>query len=325
MSYNNEKLEEFERYIKGKKIAIIGLGISNIPLLSYLYSLECTVSVFDKREIEKLDSKAVKEIKQYNFNLYCGPDSMKNLKNFDVIFRSPSCRPDTKEILEEVQNGAVLTSEIEMLMQTCPATIIGITGSDGKTTTTNLIYHILKESGYNCYLGGNIGIPLFTKVKEMKKEDKKVVLILVGIAVIVVGCLCIFGNMGKKQSDNEDNEAKTSEKSNSEKYVQKLEDGSKLNVSDKLRKSKTVDGLEISNIQLKEIGGITTLLADVENKTGVATAQKIVKIEILDNSGKVLTDVQGIIDPMKVGEKVQLNVAVSADVANAYDFRINGK
>ena len=171
MSYNNEKLEEFERYIKGKKIAIIGLGISNIPLLSYLYSLECTVSVFDKREIEKLDSKAVKEIKQYNFNLYCGPDSMKNLKNFDVIFRSPSCRPDTKEILEEVQNGAVLTSEIEMLMQTCPATIIGITGSDGKTTTTNLIYHILKESGYNCYLGGNIGIPLFTKVKEMKKED----------------------------------------------------------------------------------------------------------------------------------------------------------
>ena len=171
MSYNNEKLEEFERYIKGKKVAIIGLGISNIPLLSYLYSLECTVSVFDKREIEKLDSKAVKEIKQYNFNLYCGPDSMKNLKNFDVIFRSPSCRPDTKEILEEVQNGAVLTSEIEMLMQTCPATIIGITGSDGKTTTTNLIYHILKESGYNCYLGGNIGIPLFTKVKEMKKED----------------------------------------------------------------------------------------------------------------------------------------------------------
>jgi len=167
--------------------------------------------------------------------------------------------------------------------------------------------------------------PKEERKEEMKKEDKKVVLILVGIAVIVVGCLCIFGNMGKKQSDNEDNEAKTSEKSNSEKYVQKLEDGSKLNVSDKLRKSKTVDGLEISNIQLKEIGGITTLLADVENKTGVATAQKIVKIEILDNSGKVLTDVQGIIDPMKVGEKVQLNVAVSADVANAYDFRINGK
>ena len=93
------------------------------------------------------------------------------MKNFSVIFRSPSCRPDTPEIVEEVKNGALLTSEIEMLMKTCPGTVIGITGSDGKTTTTNLIYEILKEKGYNCYLGGNIGIPLFTKVREMRPED----------------------------------------------------------------------------------------------------------------------------------------------------------
>lgn len=53
----------------------------------------------------------------------------------------------------------------------CPGTTIGITGSDGKTTTTSLIYQILKEQGLNCYLGGNIGIPLFTKIKEMKPED----------------------------------------------------------------------------------------------------------------------------------------------------------
>ena len=53
----------------------------------------------------------------------------------------------------------------------CPGTTIGITGSDGKTTTTSLIYQILKEKGLNCYLGGNIGIPLFTKIKDMKPED----------------------------------------------------------------------------------------------------------------------------------------------------------
>ena len=171
MEFVNKKLKEFEQFINGKKVAIIGLGVSNIPLLEYLYNLNCSVSVFDKREVEKLDANAVKKINDYNFKLYTGKDSLKELVNFAVIFRSPSCRPDTPEVLEEVNRGAILTSEIEMLMQTCPGTIIGITGSDGKTTTTNLIYYILKEKGYNCYLGGNVGIPLFTKVKEMTPDD----------------------------------------------------------------------------------------------------------------------------------------------------------
>ncbi len=171
MSYHNEKLEEFENYISGKKVAIIGLGVSNIPLLDYLYGLKCNVTVFDKRDVEKLDTNAIQKIHNYHFSLYNGPESMQNLKGFDLIFRSPSCRPDTPEVVEEVERGAILTSEIEMLMETCPGTIIGITGSDGKTTTTNLIYEILKAKGYRCFLGGNIGIPLFTKVKEMTPND----------------------------------------------------------------------------------------------------------------------------------------------------------
>jgi len=171
MGYQNKKLEEFEQYITGKKVAIIGLGISNIPLLDYFYQFHCKVSIFDKREEEKLDKQAVKKIQNYAFELYTGQEAMQHLVGFDIIFRSPSCRPDTPEIVKELERGAVLTSEIEMLMQTCPGTIIGITGSDGKTTTTNLIYHILKEKGYHCYLGGNIGIPLFTKVNEMRPED----------------------------------------------------------------------------------------------------------------------------------------------------------
>ncbi len=171
MKFVNKKLQEFEQYIKGKKVAIIGLGVSNIPLLDYLYKLKVQVSIFDKREKEALDKEAKTKIEQYNFKLYCGKDSLQFLKGFDVIFRSPSCMPNTKEVAEEVERGAYLTSEIEMLMQTCPGTIIGITGSDGKTTTTNLIYQILKEKGYNCYLGGNVGIPLFTKVGKMLPED----------------------------------------------------------------------------------------------------------------------------------------------------------
>lgn len=171
MNFINKKLDEFEQYVKEKRVAIIGLGVSNIPLLEYLHNLRCDVSIFDKRKVEALDSNAVKKIKDYNFELHTGIDALKKLVNFNVIFRSPSCRPDTPEVVEEVKKGVILTSEIEMLMQTCPGTIIGITGSDGKTTTTNLIYYILKEKGYNCYLGGNVGIPLFTKVKEMMPED----------------------------------------------------------------------------------------------------------------------------------------------------------
>lgn len=171
MDFVNKKLDEFESYIKGKRVAIIGLGVSNIPLIDYFYNLGANVAFFDKRPIEKLDKEAVEKIHNYNFELYLGENNLENLKGFSIIFRSPSCRPDTSEIVDEVRKGAVLTSEIEMLMQTCPATIIGITGSDGKTTTTSLIYEIIKQSGKKCYLGGNIGFPLFTKVREMTPED----------------------------------------------------------------------------------------------------------------------------------------------------------
>ena len=137
MDFVNKKLDEFENYIRGKRVAIIGLGVSNIPLIDYFHNLGASVAFFDKRPVEKLDKEAVQKIHNYNFDLYLGENNLENLKGFSVIFRSPSCRPDTPEIVDEVRKGTVLTSEIEMLMQTCPATIIGITGSDGKTTTTS--------------------------------------------------------------------------------------------------------------------------------------------------------------------------------------------
>ena len=171
MQYINERLKEFEQYIQGRKVAIIGLGVSNIPLIDYFYKLGAFVSVFDKREKEKLDANVLEKLEKYHYPLYCGSDCMQYLKGFQMIFRSPSCRPDMPEIISEVENGAILTSEIEMLMKLCPGTVIGITGSDGKTTTTNLIYQIIKQTGLRCFLGGNIGIPLFTKVNEMRPED----------------------------------------------------------------------------------------------------------------------------------------------------------
>ncbi len=167
----NQKLEEFERYLSNKNVAIIGLGVSNKPLLKYMYEKNAKVTVFDERDVDNIPREDFEEMIRYEASYCLGKDSLRKLKGFDIIFRAPSCMPTKKEIVEAQENGAIVTSEIEMLIEMCPGTVIGVTGSDGKTTTTTLIYEMIKAKGYNCYLGGNIGIPLFTKLREMTEED----------------------------------------------------------------------------------------------------------------------------------------------------------
>ena len=171
MEYRNKKLEDFEKKLKSQRVAVIGLGVSNIPLIEYLHKKYADVTVFDDREEEKLDQIVMNKVKEYGFKFYLGKGNLENLKDFDLIFRSPSCLPTKPELVAEKARGAIVTTEIEQLMKMAPCKIIGITGSDGKTTTTTLTYEILKNSGYTVHLGGNIGIPLFTKLNEIKPED----------------------------------------------------------------------------------------------------------------------------------------------------------
>ena len=167
----NLKLKAFESNIKGKRVAIIGIGVSNIPLIDYFHDLGARVTVFDEIDKALLDKYIIKKINDYGFDLVTGSNALHFLRGFNIIFRSPSCLPTTLQLKSEQKRGAIVTSEIEMLMNTCPCKVIGVTGSDGKTTTTTLIYEILKKAGYNCHLGGNIGVPLFTKVKDFKEDD----------------------------------------------------------------------------------------------------------------------------------------------------------
>lgn len=171
MEFTNQKLEEFNQYVVNKRVAIIGLGVSNIPLLKYFYDLKAQVTVFDNRTIEEIPKDIMDKITQYNFEFSFGKDSLTKLNNFNLILRSPSCMPNQPALEQEAKRGAIVTSEIELLLKMVPCKVIGVTGSDGKTTTTSLIYEILKQAGYHCYLGGNIGTPLFTKLKEMNTED----------------------------------------------------------------------------------------------------------------------------------------------------------
>lgn len=190
MSFENKKLEEFNNYIRYRKVAIIGLGVSNIPLIDYMYEKKAKVTVFDEREIDSIPKEILGKIKKYDFKFYFGKNSLENLNDFNIIFRSPSCLPTRKELVKEEEKGAIVTTEIEMLMKMCPCKIIGVTGSDGKTTTTSLINHILEKSGKTTFLGGNIGTPLFTKLSKMTPED------------IVVLELSSFQLMGMEISPN---------------------------------------------------------------------------------------------------------------------------
>lgn len=167
----NKKLEEFERYIKERKVAIIGIGVSNIPLLDYFYQLHAHVTVFDKKEICQINQEVMHKIEKYGFEFIGGENSIDKLVGFDIIFRSPSCMPDTPQLVAEVKKGAILTSEIEMVLKLAPGKVIGVTGTEGKTTTTSLIYAIIQKSGKKCFLGGNMGKTIFTQIKDMTPED----------------------------------------------------------------------------------------------------------------------------------------------------------
>ena len=142
-----------------------------MPLLDYFADKGAQVTVFDHRKIDEIDKVILDKITSRCINFSFGEHCLINLVGFDIIFRSPTCRPDTHELKAESLRGAIITSEIEMVVELCPGKVIGVTGSDGKTTTSSLIYEILKEKGYNCFLGGNIGTPLFTKIKDMKKDS----------------------------------------------------------------------------------------------------------------------------------------------------------
>lgn len=171
MSFENEKLKEFNEYIRFRKVAVIGLGVSNLPLLDYLYEKKAQVTVFDDRTIDEISKDIIEKITTYGFEFSFGKNCLENLKGFNIIFRSPSCLPTKPELQEEANRGAIVTTEVEMLMEMCPCKIIGVTGSDGKTTTTSMINSILQKAGFNTFLGGNIGTPLFTRLPEIKPDD----------------------------------------------------------------------------------------------------------------------------------------------------------
>ena len=162
-------LRDYIESLRHKTVAVIGVGVSNTPLLELLLAEGIRVTACDKRRREQMGEQA-EHLEQLGCELHLGPDYLKDLEA-DVIFRTPGLRPDVPEISACVQKGAVLTSEMEVFFQICPCPIIAVTGSDGKTTTTTIIAELLKKAGKRVWVGGNIGHPLLCEADGMLSTD----------------------------------------------------------------------------------------------------------------------------------------------------------
>lgn len=165
----DQKLEQF----MNKRIAVLGLGVSNRPLVKLLLAAGCTVTGCDRIAREKLDAEVL-ELEKLGCTLSLGDSYLDNVEA-DILFRTPGMHPGHPAIEALRSRGAMVTSEMEVFFEVCPCRIIAVTGSDGKTTTTTLISEMLKAEGYKVWLGGNIGTPLLPLVREMRETDMAVV------------------------------------------------------------------------------------------------------------------------------------------------------
>lgn len=162
-------VSEYLTSLKHKRVAVIGIGVSNTPLIRMLLRADVDVTACDKNSREELGGVA-EELESLGAHLQLGKDYMEGLDQ-DVIFRTPGLRPDVPALEAARARGAEITSEMEAFFRVCPCKIIAVTGSDGKTTTTTIISELLKAAGYNVYVGGNIGKPLLPDAAGMEAGD----------------------------------------------------------------------------------------------------------------------------------------------------------
>ena len=169
-------ISAFEQYfnsLKGKKIAVFGLGVSNRPLVRLLLEFGCDVLGCDRTPRENLEQEVL-DLEKAGCKLSVGENYLENLEA-DLVFRTPGMHPGNPALEALRAKGAEVTSEMEVFFEVCPCTILAVTGSDGKTTTTTLVSEMLKASGKKVWLGGNIGTPLLPLVRQMTADDFAVV------------------------------------------------------------------------------------------------------------------------------------------------------
>ena len=165
-------MDAFENYFAGlrnKSIAVLGLGVSNRPLVRLLLEFGCDVVGCDKTPREKLDDEVL-ALEAAGCKLHVGEGYLDGVQA-DVVFRTPGMHPGNPAIQALKSRGARITSEMEVFFEVCPCHLIAVTGSDGKTTTTTIIAELLRAAGKTVWLGGNIGHPLLAEAGSIRPTD----------------------------------------------------------------------------------------------------------------------------------------------------------
>lgn len=154
----------------------------------------------------------------------------------------------------------------------------------------------------------------------MNKDEKRWIILLVAVVLIAIVFFVVI--IGGDKANKEEQNTTTNETTNEEKYTEQLEDGTKLNTSEEFNSSKKYGNLEISNVQYTSKNGMSVLLADVKNNGTTVHEKEIVKITILGDNEEVITEIKPVIGKIEPGETIKLNASVTADVANARDYKI---
>ena len=158
--------------IRGKKIAFIGIGVSHEELIFKFARAGARVTLCDKRNADDIPEKD--KLLEAGVTLKTGADYLENI-DADMVLRTPGMYYNHPALLKMRQSGVFLTSEMELFFELCPCKIYAITGSDGKTTTSNLIAQMLKGAGKTVHLGGNLGRALLPICDKIEKDDIAVV------------------------------------------------------------------------------------------------------------------------------------------------------
>ena len=170
----NQNTIQFFSYLRDKRIAIMGIGVSHIDVIHMLAGKAATIIACDKRDPEAFDNALLEEFAALGVELRLG-SSYFDLLDFDILFRTPGMYFNLPRLREFRDKGGIVTSEIEIFFDLCPCKTIAVTGSDGKTTTTTLIAEMLREAGKTVHLGGNIGKALMPEILKISSEDFAVV------------------------------------------------------------------------------------------------------------------------------------------------------
>ncbi len=168
-----QRIPNFFQLLGSKKVGMVGLGVTNNGIAKMLAAKGIHVTIHDRQERAELGD-ICREMEEAGVSLVLGHDYLRRLEE-DIIFRAPGVPFDLPELVAARKEGRVITSDLEMFFDLCPCPIIGVTGSDGKTTTTTLIAEMLRAEGKTVHLGGNIGKALFPEIETVSPEDYAVV------------------------------------------------------------------------------------------------------------------------------------------------------